>query len=219
MMSTTRPNPESRPGSDPDPDEADLPDWLKALKPEDEPQRPGQKPPAAPPPAPPTPQPANAATAPRPAPPPPAPQPGEPSPTASLVDEEDLPDWLRALSTSPPAAAPPPPAAEPPASGSTLPSWAATEDAATSTGSVATPANDAPLVWSARRARPAAEEKTEPADFAGVGAPSAPEVTAEPVTPAPGAAGRGRPSPLVLVALLLVLLLIVGAVVFMTMFR
>lgn len=209
-MSTTRSNPEPVPGGRSAEElEGDLPDWLKALNPEDEANQVAA--PKAQPtkPAPPT---SGAAAAPRGQTPTARPA-AEASLASSLVDAEDLPDWLKALAESPPAPAPEPPAA-PEQAVAGLPSWAVSGDDAGPMLADSPAAAEAPPVWSARRARPAEPMTSGGALFSELAAPPAEERVA-----ASAAAGQGGQLRLLLLVVLLAVLIVVGVVVYMTMLR
>lgn len=132
----------------------------------------------------------------------------------SLLGEDDLPAWLRALGqpSSEPAAEPPPPAET-----GAIPAWALNE---VPTVEKEAPAQEAtPMVWGQRPARPATEKANGAAIFASLtdvevsGTPEASPV----VEPVPVAASGGRSFNLlilVVVAVLLVLVL-VGALMFL----
>jgi hypothetical protein len=190
----------------------DLPDWLKALKPEDESSAPSPSVESEPQREMPV---VRAAAEPAPAMPAtagqnPARPSAEASPAESLVDADDLPDWLKALAETPQPTreAEPAPAA---ATGEALPSWARTGDVAED-GEVAAPVEEAPPVWTARRSRAEIEQPTSATIFTELATGTSAEDAAE-SAPVAMPAGTGRARSLVLVLLLLIIVLAAIAVV------
>jgi hypothetical protein len=145
-------NPE-HPAAPDDTESQDLPDWLKALEPAADTTAPWTSP--------------TPTTTPLPAPREPEKRPERPAaiaasaenaPIATLVEEDDLPKWLRDLAAQTPQ--PPttmPEAGRQPASSPQLPSWAATSEPTPAATTDSAPADEAPPVWSSRPARPRLE--------------------------------------------------------------